>query len=653
MTAAMSTSGYEFTDIFCGAGGSSAGLAEAGLTLKLAANHWPQAIETHAANFTDADHLCADVNNYDMRRLPKTHILWASPICTEISPSGGRRRKTKQTAGQLALEEFGHVPQDAYERTRATFWDVIRATEVHRYPIVIIENVVEAATQWELFDIWLAAMAKLGYHHQVVSVSAAHVGDDEGNDPAPQWRDRMYVFLTRKDLTPPTISPSPRAWCFTCEKPVRAVQSWKRVDRPKIGKYGQQYVYRCPSVDCRHSIVEPFVLPAAAAIDWSDIGTRIGDRAKPLAAATMRRIRVGLELFAQPPFVDVARTHNRPRGIDEPLAPMNTGNNHNLVHPPFMLDRRDYHGSDETRLRGVDEPMGTVTAAGRTVRTMVTPPFIVDRRAYEDGDIRRVKPIDEPVGAITANGRPHTLVTPPAAMLAVNHGGDDARAYLADGRPLPTRSTKLGDGLIVPAGGTWNETAAPLQAPMRTRTTRDTDGLVVPALVGELRRNAAAKPADEAPLATMAASGNHHFLTTPDGAFIQKHHGGIDYPGVKHMVKGVGEPAPTMVARSNLSLVIPYRRGSKAARATGEPLSTVATVEQHGTAMAPVSDADVDDCYFRMLKPREHGRAQRFRDSYIVLGNGGEQTMQFGNAVPSNVAQWLGGIARDVLDGAK
>src|SRR6266487_1974443 len=67
-----------FTDIFCGAGGSSIGLAEAGFELRLAANHWARAIETHSANFTAAEHLCADVNNYDMRRLPRTHVLWAS-----------------------------------------------------------------------------------------------------------------------------------------------------------------------------------------------------------------------------------------------------------------------------------------------------------------------------------------------------------------------------------------------------------------------------------------------------------------------------------------------------------------------------------------------------------------------------------------------
>jgi DNA (cytosine-5)-methyltransferase 1 len=43
-----------------------------------------------------------------------------------------------------------------------------------------------------------------------------------------------------------------------------------------------------------------------------------------------------------------------------------------------------------------------------------------------------------------------------------------------------------------------------------------------------------------------------------------------------------------------------------------------------------------------MVKPRESLRAQRFPDSYRVLGNLGEQTMQAGNAVSANVAQWIG-----------
>ncbi len=53
-----------------------------------------------------------------------------------------------------------------------------------------------------------------------------------------------------------------------------------------------------------------------------------------------------------------------------------------------------------------------------------------------------------------------------------------------------------------------------------------------------------------------------------------------------------------------------------------------------------------------MLKLREHSRAQRFSDSYRVIGNASEQTMGFGNAVSSNVAQWLGGIVAGLLGAA-
>src|SRR3954453_8957493 len=206
--------GITYTDIFCGYGGSSIGPENAGLELQLAANHWSLAIETHAANFPAADHLIADVSNYDMRRLPDSDVLWASPICTELSPAGGRRRKSNN---QLSLlEPRGHVPTAALDRTRATFWDVVRATEVHRYKVVLIENVVEAAS-WELFEIWLAAMDHLGYNHQFVSATSAHIGD-ESNTHAPAWRDRLYIVFTATSLPLPDVRPRPLAWCPDCDE---------------------------------------------------------------------------------------------------------------------------------------------------------------------------------------------------------------------------------------------------------------------------------------------------------------------------------------------------------------------------------------------------------------------------------------------------
>ncbi|HEY1668596.1 MAG TPA: DNA cytosine methyltransferase [Trebonia sp.] len=565
-----------YTDVFCGAGGSSIGLTEAGLELKLAANHWERAIETHSANFRDAEHLCADVSNYDMRRLPRTDILWASPICTEISPAGGRARRAP---GQLdLLEESGHVPKAGLERTRATFHDVIRATEVHRYKAVIIENVTEAA-DWELFDWWLGGMILLGYNHQFVSVSSAHVGGD-GNPHAPQWRDRLYIVFTRKGIALPDVSPRPLAWCFKCEAVVESFQAWKKPGARKIGKYGQQYVYCCSNTACGHSAAEPLVLPAASAIDWSDLGTRIGDRpktkAKPegLAPATIRRVRAGLTMFAQPVTVAVGgNTYERP-------------------------------GSGYVRAWPVERPLNARTGT--------------------------------PAEALAVSGG---MVLP---VGGANHDQPGTRTS----EPFRTRVTRDTDALVTQPFVTMLR--GPKNAPtevagdaLATMTTGRNHGLTVPPFFAVLRNRQVAQGVDE-PLSTVATSGAHHGLTVPD-SFLLKNYGGYLTP--ERNVSRVDQPVSPITAQDHHALVVPYRRGR--ATTTAGPLHTLATRESAG--LVQPDNPDVADCRFRMLKPREHLRAQRFPDSYIVTGNQGEQTMQAGNAVSANVAHWLGNAVAAVL----
>jgi DNA (cytosine-5)-methyltransferase 1 len=522
----------DVTDIFAGAGGSAIGLVAAGLNLKLASNHSRRAIETHATNFRHSEHLIADVTNYDMRKLPHTQVLWASPSCVWHSPAGGHKRE-EQICAELDAAFDDYVPNEAAERSRATAFDVIRAAEVHRYKVVIVENVVEFATKWLLFDWWVAGLQNLGYTVQLISVSSAHVGGT-GNAPAAQWRDRLYLYCTAHGVPVPDVSPRPTAWCAECDEVVAAVQSWRRPNQRKVGKYRQQYDYRCPNARCRYSVVEPFVLPAASIIDWTDLGSRIGDREaegkRPLVPATMRRIQVGLDMFAEP------------------------------------------------------------------------------------------------------------------TMLNVNHGVDeDGRAYPAAAGPFPARTTKTGDGLacppmLVPAGGGWYDTATSVEQPMRTRTTRDIEGVCTPStgpqpFITMLRNHAEATGMDE-PLATMTTA-RHHGVTVPPGAFISKHHGGLEYNAISHMNKDVADPMPGLVARPNMSLVIPYRKGR-----------TKTTDESAGLATPAI---DINDCHFRMVKPRESARAQRFPDAYVITGNRGEQQLQAGNAVSSNVSQWLGSITVQVL----
>lgn len=541
------------TDFFCGIGGSSTGLVGAGWTVELAANHSQTAINTHSANHPDTEHLCADLQTVDFRYLPKTRALWASPICTEVSPAGGR---SKRQTGPSLFEEHGHVPREAFERTRVTFWEILRAAEAHRYEVIMIENVLEAF-DWVLLPTFLAGLKTLGYEIQIVCVSAAHVGDG-GNPNAPQLRDRIYWVARLAKIAAFDLALRPPAWCDRCEGIVDAVQLWKPLTKTsrqwegqRAGKYNQQYIWGCP----RHMTrTEPLIMPASTAIDWTNLGVRIGDREelgmRRLAGRTMRRIEMGLDMIADPVLIAAG------------------GNTWDAAA-----------GSGGTYLRAAD-------------------------------------PMSWPLSAEQGTATQGIATSPAKFVMATNHDGGP-RAFDPDGAPLPTRSTKNGEALV-------------MTAPFVTM----------------LRENGKPTPVYQAPLQAVM-TGRHHALTVPPGAFLMKHQGG--YLDDRHAVASVDTPMPTVTTRHGGSLVIPFRKGERPHHPT-RPLGTVTTRAQHGVMTA--GSIAVEDCYFRMLSPREAANAQRFPRHYILTGTLGEQQLGAGNAVPCNVSQWVGHQVAVGLDGA-
>jgi len=74
-------SGYDSFDMFCGAGGFSEGVSRRGVNVKAAANHERICVESHNSNFPLADHYLTDVSVADMRKFPRTRLLFASPEC--------------------------------------------------------------------------------------------------------------------------------------------------------------------------------------------------------------------------------------------------------------------------------------------------------------------------------------------------------------------------------------------------------------------------------------------------------------------------------------------------------------------------------------------------------------------------------------------
>lgn len=428
------------TDLFCGAGGSGLGAAAAGYRLVMAANHWQKAIDTHSANFPDAEHDCADVSQVDPRRYATTDVLWASPECTNHSQAKARKRETQP-------DLFGDVlPDEAAERSRATMWDVPRFAERHAYRAIVVENVVEAA-RWVLFPAWLHAMDCLGYDREIVSLNSMHAPAVVA-PRSPQSRDRLYVCFWRKGQPKPDVAPRPAASCESCGRDVAAVQAWK--PGRSIGRYRQQYLYVCE----RGHVVEPYALPAAAAIDWSMRGTRIGDRSKPLSAKTLARIEAGLRRFGADAHPTVFRSGRpRPIGLQPQFATVVAdGSGHALVVP--------VEGRAGTQARSTGEPIRTLTA--RAESALVVPYY---------GAAVHAKPAAEPLGALTTRDR-----------------------Y----------------ALLVPSGGTWNEDAYPADAgPLRTRTATESEGV---AFIAQLKGQTSRPWSIDEPLSTVQASGNHHML---------------------------------------------------------------------------------------------------------------------------------------------
>ena len=342
-----------FTDLFAGAGGSSTGAIHVpGVEVRIAANHWAEAVVVHNANQPNADHICADISQYDPRRIPSTAILWASPECTNHAGAKGIAR-----AAQAA--SLFEAPDEAAARSRATMWDVPRFAEVHRYQAVIVENVVEAA-RWLPFQAWLMAMHSLGYEHRTVWLNSMHA--NRWGAPAPQSRDRMYVVFWRAGNRAPDLEAMqrPRAHCPACGIDVDAMQAWKNPAK-RWGRYRAQYVYRCPSVSCRHQVVEPYWLPAAAAIDWSLPGTRIGDRTRPLAAKTRARIAAGIERYWRPFTLEAAgHTYERRPGVRtrDVMTTLHTTASKALAVP--------VEGRDGKTARPSSDPLRTMTTRNET-----------------------------------------------------------------------------------------------------------------------------------------------------------------------------------------------------------------------------------------------------------------------------------------------
>lgn len=578
----VSRTGMNITafDAFCGAGGSSTGIAAAGVEVRHAVNHWQLAIETHATNHPQTDHDVSDLSLAHPSMFPYTTIAWFSPECTNHSLAKGRKRKN---LSQLDL--WGQNGVDpAEERSRATMREVVEFSAYHRYEIVIVENVVDIR-YWEHYDQWLTDMHNLGYEHKALYLNAMFFG-------VPQSRDRIYVVFWKKGNKAPNLDFRPYAFCID-HGVVGAVQSFKKAQH--WGRYGKkrQYVYCCPTCG---RIIEPFTRPASDVIDWSIPSTRIGDRDRPLKPKTIKRILEGLKRFApEPALVDMAYGTNAVTQIHETLPTQTTRQTLSLINP-FLISYMNQNNPP----RSVDEPLYTLPTLNAI--GLLTP-FIAELR--KDSLAREV---DEPLATITAGGGHHALITP--FLLAFKNTDQGEMPLLTLDDPLST---------IVAGGGSQHALVTPFILNMKNSHSADGTYLLPPIALDD-------------PLSTIVAAGSQHALITP---FIIETGGAPERNSTS-----ISAPLPTMLTRQSMSLVTPflmaYYGNAPTFAGVNDPIPTVTAVERHALINP---EALLDECGFRMLESEELKRGMSFPPTYRILGNKREQVKQIGNAVACNVAQ--------------
>ncbi|WP_228816730.1 DNA cytosine methyltransferase [Nocardia transvalensis] len=468
---------------FCGAGGDSQALDLVPyVELVFGANHWDRAIESHSRNFPDADHFLGDIRDEPVGGWPMVDLFWASPECPQWSSARGKKRDYDATLQGDLLEE--QIDRDVEaDRSRALMEEVpayLRGVIARggRVRGGVVENVVEVRA-WDKWSYWLNEIRALGYQTRVIALNSMHAQPSR-TPVAPQSRDRLYVaYWDNKLGRSPDWSKwlRPLAYCLTCDEWVQAMQVFK-ADGTDMGRYRQQYIYRCPHVRCRNCILDPPAYPAAMVIDWNLPGQRIGDRDRPLAEKTMARIRAGLQRYAIPLMVPPGGTwRNAASPVTVPMSARTTRENDALAIPaPFLSLLR----SDRARTVGLSGPLATSVADGSNhalvvpiegregkeavpaswpLRTQTTRaetgvafvPFITELR----GGSSDARPTTEALATVTASGNHHGLVTPTGelservrqSLLMPYYGNGQARPV---GQPVPAVPTRDRFALVNP-----------------------------------------------------------------------------------------------------------------------------------------------------------------------------------------------------------
>lgn len=415
-------------DFFCGGGGASEGLLEAGLGLRFAANHDAVAIATHAHRHPGVDHYQVDLVEYDVAKMPGVQVAHFSPSCKHHSQANATKIYENPAMLADSPDAEARSGYEKSERSRVTMSCVLRYADAHHPPVMVVENVVEVC-KWgpnrdgTTFAWWLSELHRMGYKTRPMFLNSAAFG-------IPQTRDRVFIVCWDERMRAPNLDHHVYADCPDCGAEVIAVQTFRKPTKawplPEWGKLGKQYDYCC--TDCGARCDLRFT-PASSVIDWSELGTRIGDRVKPLAESTMKRIERALVRWGGqlPQVLDYQATSTP---IDQPTSTITTAETHALMSGVQMVVAGNTHERPGSHCR--TRTLNELTWAQHTTPSIGM--AVVPMRKHTIATLG-----DEPTFTMTAQQRPGLVQW--GSAWAKNNGPAEANPYHETTDPFGTITT--------------------------------------------------------------------------------------------------------------------------------------------------------------------------------------------------------------------
>ena len=396
-------------DCFAGGGGASQGIEQAlHRPVDIAVNHDPQAIRMHKVNHPKTLHLTEDIFTVDLERyVAGRHValMWASPDCTSHSKAKG---------GQPRERGLRILPWAVYKHARNLLPDVIimeNVEEIQQWGPLDADGYPIKARAGEDYRKFITAMQKLGYDFDCRELIAADYG-------APTTRRRWYAVFRRDG------------------QPI----AWPEPTHSRSGLYGDRWK------------------PCGDYIDWTDPGSSIFGRKKPLADATMRRIANGVRKYIL-------------ENPDPYIAPIGE------VIAAAYLDKA-YGGNYAGCGSDLHSPCGTVTTVDH--HRLVTA-FLIQYHAETQANECRGQALSEPVKTIDTSNR-YALVS---AYLTKFYSTGTGQSCSEPLHTVTATGTHFGlvSAFLIKYYSTGS--AQPLTEPVHTIRTHDCFGLVtVPVMIG-------------------------------------------------------------------------------------------------------------------------------------------------------------------------